>query len=43
MTSEGLFWAKMSAASALAVAPVIVVGWLAQRSLVRGLTFGAVR
>jgi sorbitol/mannitol transport system permease protein len=43
MTSEGLFWAKMSAASALAVAPVIVAGWLAQRSLVRGLTFGAVR
>jgi sorbitol/mannitol transport system permease protein len=43
MTSEGLFWAKMSAASTLAVAPVIVAGWLAQRSLVRGLTFGAVR
>jgi sorbitol/mannitol transport system permease protein len=43
MTSEGLFWAKMSAGSTLAVAPVILAGWLAQRSLVRGLTFGAVK
>jgi sorbitol/mannitol transport system permease protein len=42
-TSEGLFFAKMSAASTLAVAPVIIAGWLAQRSLVRGLTFGAVK
>jgi sorbitol/mannitol transport system permease protein len=42
-TSEGLFWAKMSAASTLAVAPIILAGWLAQRSLVRGLTFGAVK
>jgi sorbitol/mannitol transport system permease protein len=43
MTSEGLFYAKMSAASTMAVAPVILAGWLAQRSLVRGLTFGAVK
>jgi sorbitol/mannitol transport system permease protein len=43
MTSEGLFWAKMSAASTMAIAPVILAGWLAQRSLVRGLTFGAVK
>jgi sorbitol/mannitol transport system permease protein len=43
MTSEGLFWAKMSAASTMAVAPVILAGWMAQRSLVRGLTFGAVK
>jgi sorbitol/mannitol transport system permease protein len=43
MTSEGLFWAKMSAASTAAIAPVILAGWLAQRSLVRGLTFGAVK
>ena len=43
MTSEGLFWAKMSAASTIAVAPVVLAGWLAQRSLVRGLTFGAVK
>jgi sorbitol/mannitol transport system permease protein len=42
-TSEGLFFAKMSAASTMAVAPVILAGWIAQRSLVRGLTFGAVK
>lgn len=42
-TAEGLFWAKMSAASALAVLPVMVLGWLAQRQLVRGLTLGAVK
>jgi ABC-type glycerol-3-phosphate transport system permease component len=27
----------------ITVAPVILAGWLAQRSLVRGLTFGAVK
>ncbi|HWE64892.1 MAG TPA: carbohydrate ABC transporter permease, partial [Chloroflexota bacterium] len=43
MTSEGLFWAKMSAASTLAIAPVFVAGWMAQRWLVRGLTMGAVK
>jgi sorbitol/mannitol transport system permease protein len=42
-TSEGLFFAKMSAASTLAIAPVILAAWFAQRSLVRGLTFGAVK
>ena len=40
---EGLFWAKLSAASTLAIAPILVLGWLAQRQLVRGLTFGAVK
>jgi sorbitol/mannitol transport system permease protein len=40
---EGLFWAKLSAASSLAVAPILVFGWLTQRQLVRGLTFGAVK
>jgi sorbitol/mannitol transport system permease protein len=40
---EGLFWAKLSAASLMAVAPVLVFGWLTQRQLVRGLTFGAVK
>ncbi|HTH60204.1 MAG TPA: carbohydrate ABC transporter permease [Paraburkholderia sp.] len=40
---EGLFWAKLSAASLLAVAPVLIVGWLSQKQLVRGLTFGAVK
>jgi sorbitol/mannitol transport system permease protein len=40
---EGLFWAKLSAASVLAVAPVLIVGWLSQKQLVRALTFGAVK
>jgi sorbitol/mannitol transport system permease protein len=42
-TSEGLFWAKMSAAATAAILPVVVAGWAAQRQLVRGLTMGAVR
>ncbi|MEQ8287722.1 carbohydrate ABC transporter permease [Thalassospira sp.] len=40
---EGLFWAKLSAASTLAVAPILVIGWFSQKQLVRGLTFGAVK
>jgi sorbitol/mannitol transport system permease protein len=40
---EGLFWAKLSAASFLAVAPIMVLGWLTQKQLVGGLTFGAVK
>ncbi len=40
---EGLFFAKLSAASTLAVAPILIFGWLSQRQLVRGLTFGAVK
>jgi sorbitol/mannitol transport system permease protein len=42
-TSEGLFWAQMSAAAALTVLPVMIFGWVAQRQLVRGLSFGAVK
>jgi sorbitol/mannitol transport system permease protein len=40
---EGLFWAKLSAASTLAIAPIMVLGWFSQKQLVRGLTFGAVK
>jgi sorbitol/mannitol transport system permease protein len=40
---EGLFWAKLSAASLLAIAPIIVLGWFCQKQLVQGLTFGAVK
>ena len=40
---EGLFWAKLSAASTMAIAPILILGWFAQRQLVRGLTFGAVK
>lgn len=40
---EGLFWARLSAASVLAIAPILMLGWMTQRQLVRGLTFGAVK
>lgn len=40
---EGLFWAKLSAASTLAIAPIMILGWFSQKQLVRGLTFGAVK
>ncbi len=40
---EGLFWAKLSAVSTLACAPIVAFGWLTQRQLVQGLTFGAVK
>ncbi len=40
---EGLFFAKLSAASTVAVAPILVFGWFSQRQLVQGLTFGAVK
>ena len=40
---EGLFWAKLSAASTMAAAPIIVLGWFCQKQLVQGLTFGAVK
>ncbi len=40
---EGLFWARLSAASLLAVAPIMVLGWFTQKQLVSGLTFGAVK
>lgn len=40
---EGLFWAKLSAASLMAIAPIVVFGWFTQKQLVQGLTFGAVK
>ncbi|SDG59204.1 carbohydrate ABC transporter permease [Pelagibacterium luteolum] len=40
---EGLFWAKLSAASMMAIAPILIMGWFSQKQLVRGLTFGAVK
>ena len=41
--SGDLLWAKLSAASLLAVGPILLIGWLTQRQFVRGLTFGAMR
>jgi sorbitol/mannitol transport system permease protein len=40
---EGLFWAKLSAASTMAIAPILIIGWFSQKQLVRGMTFGAVK
>lgn len=40
---EGLFWAKLSAVSTLACAPILVFGWFTQKQLVQGLTFGAIK
>jgi sorbitol/mannitol transport system permease protein len=40
---QGLFYAKLSAASVMAIAPILILGWFSQKQLVRGLTFGAVK
>jgi sorbitol/mannitol transport system permease protein len=40
---EGLYIAHLSAAAMVASVPVIIVGWIAQRSLVRGLSMGAIK
>jgi sorbitol/mannitol transport system permease protein len=41
--SEGLYWAHLAAASTVASLPVILAGWIAQKQLVRGLSFGALK
>jgi sorbitol/mannitol transport system permease protein len=43
VTAESLFWAKLSASSTMAVLPIVLLGWIAQRQLVRGLSMGAVK
>jgi sorbitol/mannitol transport system permease protein len=43
ITSEGLYWAQLAAAALLASLPVMIVGWIAQNHLVRGLSMGAVK
>ncbi len=43
VTAEGLFWAKLAASSAMAVLPIVLLGWIAQKQLVRGLSMGAVK
>ena len=40
---EGLFYANLSAASVMAITPILIMGWFSQKQLVRGLTFGAVK
>lgn len=43
MTQEGLFWAKLSAISTTVALPPLILGWISQKSLVHGLTMGAVK
>lgn len=43
VTSQGLYFAQLSAAATLAALPVIIAGWVAQNKLVQGLSFGAVK
>ena len=40
---RGQFLAVLSAASTIAVLPVIAAGWIAQKQLVRGLAMGAIK
>lgn len=43
ITSEGLYWAQLAAAALLASLPVMIVGWIAQNHLVRGLSMGTIK
>jgi sorbitol/mannitol transport system permease protein len=38
-----MFVAQLSAASTIAILPAVVLGWISQKSLVKGLTAGAVK
>lgn len=41
--SEGLYYGTLAAEATIASLPVIIVGWVAQRQLVRGLSMGAIK
>jgi sorbitol/mannitol transport system permease protein len=41
--ARGQFLATLSAAATLAVSPVVIAGWVAQKRLVRGLSMGALK
>ena len=43
VSTRGDFLAKLSAASVLAVIPVVLAGWLAQKRMIRGLAMGAIK
>ena len=43
ITDRGLDWGTMSALGTMLVMPVIILAWIAQGYLVRGLTLGAVK
>jgi sorbitol/mannitol transport system permease protein len=40
---QGQFVAQLSAASTISVLPAIILGWLTQKALVKGLVSGAVK
>jgi sorbitol/mannitol transport system permease protein len=40
---QGQFVAQLSASSTIAVLPAIILGWMTQKALVKGLTSGAVK
>jgi sorbitol/mannitol transport system permease protein len=40
---QGQFIAQLSASSTIAILPAVVLGWMTQKSLVKGLTMGAVK
>ncbi|MGI9667311.1 MAG: carbohydrate ABC transporter permease [Acidimicrobiia bacterium] len=43
VSTRGNFLAKLSSASTLAVLPVVLAGWIAQKRMIRGLSMGAVK
>jgi sorbitol/mannitol transport system permease protein len=40
---QGQFVAQLSAASTISVLPAIILGWISQKALVKGLISGAVK
>lgn len=40
---QGMFTAQLSASSTIAILPALILGWISQKSLVKGLTMGAVK
>ncbi|MDC7239209.1 MAG: ABC transporter permease subunit, partial [Spirochaetales bacterium] len=40
---QGMFVAQLSASSMVAVLPAVILGWITQKSLVKGLTLGSVK
>ena len=43
VSTRGNFLAKLSAASTLAILPVVLAGWIAQKRMIRGLSMGAIK
>ena len=43
VSTRGNFIAKLSAASSLAILPVVIAGWVAQKRMIRGLALGAIK